>query len=477
MPSTLDRKRWEIRCRNYSKGYRSVACVALLDRLSSSDVSATEASNRMLSSLPSPPLQPHIVDFTNTAETDDHETQHEDGRKAEKEGKDDDDEMEDDFESPQDRVELSQHLRSSEVASDKLYNSNGENLLATEGRNDMEKPSGKKFRTASFDTDSDTSFVDSNYEPEAEDQTIPVYRNYETGRYSTTEYDPNEDPGMSLELEIPGEEILVTPEMLERAEALCAEQDDADLLAVSAVLTYERAWPEVTQRAIGIGRLSPLGFASLAREYIAASNRHIDNHLLYWKHQQELIKQADQDLKEAILKVQRDNQLLAEIKGETVDMAERLAADQQKDLMASRLATVPESQYHQRPSVTPSIRSKLDFKPGHLSRTGFNDNGRGLFGNLHAASMRGARGFTTPNRRVPPATRTPRMATPISSHSQLGPQQSPGSPATTGTSTATIPSVATIQTAATPPIHGQAAASGTPTPTASDVKLRETMGL
>jgi len=294
----------------------------------------------------------------------------------------------------------------------------------------------------------------------------------QTGRHFTSEYDPNDDPGMSVELEIPGEEILVTPEMLQCAEALCAEQEEADTLAVSAVLTYERAWSEITQRAISIGRLSPLAFSTLARHYLAASNCRIDEHLLYWKHQQDLINKADSDLKEDILKVKRDNQLLAEIKGKTVEMAEVLAAKQQKELMASNLAEVPEPKPDlRRPAVPQSLRSKMDFKRAqHLSRFGGANasNGRRFPANLQAASVG-----------------THRSATPVS----RGAQAPTFLLATRGTSNASWDSVAfaesltitnrTPTTAAnsttSSPIHFQTAAPGLAD--TAGCNLRESMGL
>jgi hypothetical protein len=276
----------------------------------------------------------------------------------------------------------------------KLYDGDSDNVHVSDNNNTQNRQDPN-------DITANASFVETEYGDDPEEENgITVYRDPQTGRYFTSEYDPDEDPGMSMELEIPGEEILVTPDMLQRAEALCAEQEEADTLAVSAVLTYERAWSEITQRAISIGRLSPLAFSTLARQYLAASNRKIDEHLLYWKHQQVLINKADRDLKEAILKVKRDNQLLAEIKGETVEMAEVLAANQQKELMASNLAEVPEPKPDlRRPTVPQSLRSKIDFKRGqHLSRFGGANgasNGRRFPANLQAASV-GTHRFATP---------------------------------------------------------------------------------
>jgi hypothetical protein len=91
--------------------------------------------------------------------------------------------------------------------------------------------------------------------------------------------------------------------------------------------------------------------------------------------------------------VKRDNQLLAEIKGKTVEMAEGLAANQQKELMASNLAEVPEPKPDlRRPTVPQGLRSKLDFKRGQPSLPkfrGVNSNGstRGFPANLQAASV------------------------------------------------------------------------------------------
>jgi len=339
---------------------------------------------------------------------------------------------------------------SQSLAIDEQYDSDGDTLHVS-GEKDSENPFGcnESLGGESVTGVTEESFGESFYESETEEHRgISVYRDSETEKYFLRpEFDPNQDPGPSLQLEIPGEEILVTPDMLERAEAWCAEQEDADTIAVSAVLTYEKSWSEVTQRAIRIGRLSPLGLASLTMEYLDATNQMIDHQLLYWKHQQVKIEQARRDLAEAQAKVKRDNQLLAEIKGKTVDLAEKLAAEQQKDLLSSYTTAVPSlPKPTNRCPSTPIHRSKLDFKAGHLPRMGGFGTGRAIPTNLQALSM-GTAGLMTPSRLTPMA-RSQFSATPGPSHSVHEQKAAPQPPTTVtslipGSSTPKTPSTAT----------------------------------
>ena len=213
----------------------------------------------------------------------------------------------------------------------------------------------------------------------------------------------------------------------------------------------------------------------MAGQYLAASNRHIDEHLLYWKHQQALINDADRDLKEAIRKVKRDNQLLAEIKRKTVEMAEGLAAKQQKELLASNLAEVPEPKPDlRRPTIPQGLRSKLDFKRGQLSLPRFrginnNANARAFPANLQAASV-GTHTIATSG------SHSARVHTHLSA--TLGPSRSgtPSVPFTMSMTPADANSPTASNSSVSSPKRTQLPPPG---PTNSDMgcKLRESMGL
>jgi len=452
IPTAADYKCWEIRSLHYSLGYCSAASVALISQLRG--LNSPKRESFLKAPHTSFKLQHHsdqitdaTVDLTKSSQDDPQLADNIVNRN--KEIHDKEIEGQDPIKGTPNvttdlsQLENNQNHKSRDYDSDNLHdidNCNIRNPLGNEDKglyNDMVEG----------------SFAETEYDEESEENGTSVYRDPQTGQYFTSEYNPNEDPGVSIQLEIPGEEILVTPEMLQRAEELCAEEEEADTLAVSAVLTYERAWAEITQRAISIGRLSPLAFATLARQYLAASNRHIDDHLLYWEHQQVLISKADRDLKEAILKVKRDNQLLAEIKGTTVEMAEKLAANQQKELMASNLVEVPEPKPDlQRPTVPQGLRTKLDFKRRqHLLRFGSqtgNNNGRGLSATLSRNRLSPTAGTSCTRIEPVPFAKSP-------THTD-------GTPTTTSNSTTSSPK------------SGQKPATG-----AADMgsKLRESMGL
>jgi len=223
IPSAHDQKRWEVRPLHYPLSYRSVAYEALIHRLSHIE---SPASLRNLLPPPSPQID---VDLTESTKPDNIK------------GAADLDIMKPNPHEP----ESSQSL-----AIDEQYDSDGDTLHVS-GEKDSENPFGcnESLGGESVTGVTGESFGESFYESETEEHRgISVYRDSETEKYfCRPEFDPNQDPGPSLQLEIPGEEILVTPDMLERAEALCAEQEDADTVTVSAVLTYEKSWSEVTQ--------------------------------------------------------------------------------------------------------------------------------------------------------------------------------------------------------------------------------------
>jgi hypothetical protein len=170
--------------------------------------------------------------------------------------------------------------------------------------------------------------------------------------------------------------------------------------------------------------------------------------------------------------VKRDNQLLAEIKGKTVEMAEKLAANQQKELMASNLAEVPEPKPDLRhPTVPQGVRTKLDFQRGQrLRRFGGangNNNGRGLSATLQAASV-GTQGFATPVLHGALA-RNRLSATPGTSRTRTEPVPFAKSP----THTNGTPTTASNSTTSSPK-SGQTTAA---VPADTGNKLRESMGL
>jgi len=219
MPSVADRKRWEIRPLHYSKGYRSAASFVLIHRLSQYD--SPDPELYLGPSHPPSKQQPHsdqttdmIVDITHTATQNNLQL----AGSIDNHDKDEYDKEteEDHFEViPSLTMELSQ--LDEDYQNKKLYDSDSDNVHVSDNNNTQNHQDPN-------DIAANSSFVATEYGDDLEEENgIPVYRDAQTGRYFTSEYDPNEDPGMSMELEIPGEEILVTPEMLQRAEALCAE--------------------------------------------------------------------------------------------------------------------------------------------------------------------------------------------------------------------------------------------------------------
>ena len=180
MPSSVDHKRWEIRQLFYSQGYRSAASVMLIRRLSQTDTPALEYSGE--TSHASPKGQPNS---DHTRSDDNHQTA--DGvasRCTEDDGmqnRNTEAEEEDPFESIPTTTTGSV---SSSICS--------QNLVDNEDQGSTDIAVNESFSETEFHSDAE------------EEHDIQVYRDPQTGRYFTSEYNPNEDPGLSMQLEIPG---------------------------------------------------------------------------------------------------------------------------------------------------------------------------------------------------------------------------------------------------------------------------------
>jgi hypothetical protein len=169
---------------------------------------------------------------------------------------------------------------------------------------------------------------------DSDDGTRSFYFNPVTGEYyEKPTIDADNDMGMSVDLEVVGDEILVTPEMIERAQHICSMDTEADLAAIAAVLEHQNGWSDITSRALGHGRLTALGFASLALEHLESLDRKIDKHLLYWSEKQAMIAEAIDQIKETQQKTKENKERLARLKGTTVEMAHQLAQGQQEFLL------------------------------------------------------------------------------------------------------------------------------------------------
>lgn len=255
---------------------------------------------------------------------------------------------------------------------------------------------------------------------------------------------PDFDVGPSISLEIPGEEVLVTEEMITRAEVLCAEEEEADAIAVAAVLNVENAWTDITKRAIRYARLTAIGATSLNLEHLEKVDAAIDHQLLYWQDRKFKVAEAKQALFDARAPVIKNNALLAKIKAEAIDDTHSLAAEQQQDLLMNSTASVaPVARpYQNRTMLMSSIHRTLDLKNGTAGRS---QGGIGNIGstpaNFQAMSMNtpsngsstvgGRMPYQTPTRPHRPSTpTTPQGAAPKTPITE----SSSGSPATTAMS-------------------------------------------
>jgi len=78
------------------------------------------------------------------------------------------------------------------------------------------------------------------------------------------------NPGLSTFLQIGGEHVNVTDEMLARIEEMVATEWDADRQVIAGVIETEDAWEEITRRALRLGRLSFTGAAAYVIQGLAA---------------------------------------------------------------------------------------------------------------------------------------------------------------------------------------------------------------
>jgi hypothetical protein len=167
--------------------------------------------------------------------------------------------------------------------------------------------------------------------------------------------------GMSLDLEIPGEEILITTDMLAHARELCDDDAAADIEMVAAAAEHESAWDEITVRAIRQGRLTGLGLSGLVIEHLDNLSAKIDELLLNWSRRKDTIAAQRQAIMDRRAQVKKDNELLQSIKKDAIAQSHLLAHEQHQDLASSRRFVHP-GPPKQRPSTSASaerLKKKL----------------------------------------------------------------------------------------------------------------------
>jgi hypothetical protein len=165
------------------------------------------------------------------------------------------------------------------------------------------------------------------------------YYDCATDRYhrkSDLAADYDEDMGMSLDLAIPGEEILVTADMVRQAREFCEDDAAADIEMVAAVVEHHNAWDELTLRSIRQGRLTGLGLAGLVLEHLDNLSDKIDQLILYWSRRKDTIAAQRQAIMDRRARVKKDNELLQALKKDATVQSHHLAREQHQDMSASR---------------------------------------------------------------------------------------------------------------------------------------------
>lgn len=185
---------------------------------------------------------------------------------------------------------------------------------------------------------SSSALVDDPFEEDHCSRAGTVYYLHpETGQYlPKPTINRDEDMGPSIDLEIAGDEVLVTDDMLARARALCDDEADADLTAVAAVAQHEMAWEDITRRGIRQASLSGIGLASLAIEHLANLGHKIDENLIYWKRREAVVAAMTKKLIDEQARVAQDAAILASLKGSVILQSHQLAEEQQKAFAANQ---------------------------------------------------------------------------------------------------------------------------------------------
>jgi len=78
------------------------------------------------------------------------------------------------------------------------------------------------------------------------------------------------NPGLSTFLQISGEHVNVTDEMLARIEEMVATEWEADRQVIAGIIETEDAWEEITRCALRLGRLSFTGAAAYVIQGLVA---------------------------------------------------------------------------------------------------------------------------------------------------------------------------------------------------------------
>lgn len=129
---------------------------------------------------------------------------------------------------------------------------------------------------------SDEHEIDSENEIlSGEESQVDFFQDNEGNTWTKPHIDLTEDSGPSIDLKIPGVEVLVTQAMIDKAASLCDAEKKADIEAIAKVVEAKHAWGEFTKTTVLIGSLSVIGQAALVQDSLDALYAKIDGHKLY----------------------------------------------------------------------------------------------------------------------------------------------------------------------------------------------------
>lgn len=160
------------------------------------------------------------------------------------------------------------------------------------------------------------------------------------------EFDPNiladdeASPGLSTFLQIGGEHVNVTDEMVARIETMVQTEWEADIEIIAAYTESHDAWEEISKRALTLGRLSFLGAAHYVIQGLAAEHNQAAEIVRHFVKKMDRCQTQMENLTEARLRAEQNRFILNAASTKTDDAILRIAKEKHKQLMGEYGSTI-----------------------------------------------------------------------------------------------------------------------------------------
>lgn len=169
------------------------------------------------------------------------------------------------------------------------------------------------------------------------------------------------NPGLSTFLQIGGEHVNVTDEMLARIEEMVATEWDADHQVIAGVIETEDAWEEITRRSLRLGRLSFTGAAAYVIQGLAAEYNQAAELVRHFVKKMDRAESLIQQLNEARIRAEQNRYILDSISAKRNLAILNTAREQHKHIMQEYGPAIS--------PTSPSHKRKNRDNSAHLHKT------------------------------------------------------------------------------------------------------------